>query len=105
MNTERADFRAPQIRVESDTNHPSYLTLGNAKFPRMPRGIFYKLMQEARAPRTDALFDRILFTNRSKFLSLLEAHEPLRGELESRLRAMAHFQLAALAECLGAREL
>jgi hypothetical protein len=103
-STERPGFRAPQLRMESGTLHLSYLTVGNAKFPRMPRGIFYTLMREARAVRAEEIFDRILFVNRGKFLALLRALEPHRGELVSRLRSMAHFQLAALAECLGARE-
>jgi hypothetical protein len=103
--TKRPDFRAPQMRLEAGRVHLSYLTLGNAKFPRMPRGIFYALMREARVGRAEDVFDRILFGNRAKFLALLEALEPHRGELVSRLRSMAHFQLAALAECVGAREL
>jgi len=104
-DTDRAGFRVPQMRVESGTVHLSYLTVGNAKFPRLPRAIFYDLMREARVGRAEEIFDQILFVNRTKFLALLEALEPHRGELVSRLRSMAHFQLAALAECVGAREL
>lgn len=104
-HTERPEFLSPQMRTEPAAVHLSYLTLGDANFPRMPRGIFYVLMREARIMRADDIFDRVLFVNKTKFLSLLGALEPHRGELVSRLRSMSHFQLAALAECLGAREL
>lgn len=104
-SAQRPGFRAPQMRTESDVLRLSYLTVGDAGFPRMPRGIFYALMRDARAGGAEEIFDRILFANRTKFLSLLALLDPLRGELVSRLRSMVHFQLAALAECLGAREL
>ena len=102
--TQRSDMRSPRIQVESGTVHLSYLTLGDAKFLRMPRAIFYALMRETRVGGAADIFDQIIFLNRAKFLALLEALEPHSGELESLLRSMAHFQLAALAECVGARE-
>jgi len=105
INTQRWDFPAPQMRVESGTIHLSYLTVGNASSPRMPRGIFHALMREARVGRAEETFDRILFINRTKFLKLLAELDAGRGELVSRLHRMALFQLASLAECVGAREL
>jgi hypothetical protein len=93
------------MRAESGKVNLSYLIVGNAKFPRLPRAIFYDLMREARVGRAEDVFDQILFVNRTKFLALLDSLETHRGELVSRLRSMAHFQLAALAECAGARKL
>jgi hypothetical protein len=101
---QRSGFRSPQMHTESGSVHLSYLTLGDANFPRMPRTIFYALMREARGGQAADIFDQILFFNRAKYLALLEALEPYSGELESRLRSMAHCQLAALAECVGVRE-
>jgi len=105
MGTGHPGSGPPQMQVESGNIHLSYLTVGNVKSPRLPRGIFYTLMRKAGVAHAEDAFDKILFVNRTKFLSLLEALEPLNGELVSRLRRMAHFQLAALAECVGARTL
>jgi hypothetical protein len=102
---QRSGMRMPQLRLESGTIHLSHVMLGNLRFPRTPRAIFRALMREAEVGHSDAIFDRILYFNRTRFLSLLEALEPHSGELVTRLRHVALFQLAALAECAGAREL
>jgi hypothetical protein len=103
--TERAGFGLPEMQMEGGTLHLSYLTVGNSRFPRVPRGIFYTLMREAEVSGAEDAFDRILFYNRTQFLKLIEALEPSRNEIVTRLRRMAHFQLEALAQCVGTREL
>lgn len=102
---ERAGFVIPQMKSESGELFLSHLMLGNSTFPRASRGIFYTLMREAGVTGSDEAFDRVLQFNKGAFLRLLEMLEPLRGEIITRLRRMAHFQLGALAHCVGAREL
>ena len=53
----------------------------------------------------DEVFDRILHFNRMKFLKLLAALEEQEGDLVLMLRRMARFQLEAMSNCIGSREL
>jgi len=102
---ERGGFDVPEVRYVSGRIVLSQLMLGNASFPRAPRGIFDTLMRESGATGAADSFDRVLQLNRRKFLDLLEALEPLQGELIATLRSVAHFQLEALAHCVGTRAL
>lgn len=103
--TPRAGFASPLMSSEGGGIHLSFLMLGQSRFPRLPRGVFYALMREAEAVGAEEAFDAILFANRTKFLKLLAALEPAHGEMVTRLRSMAHLQLEALAHCAGTREL
>jgi hypothetical protein len=104
--TKRADFWVPEMKIKGDEIVLSHLILGNAIAPRLPRGIFCALMKEAGVARgVDEAFDRILFANRQRYLELIEALEPLRGEMVGMLRATAHFQLEAMTHCIGTRDL
>ena len=83
----------------------SYLMIGNPKFPRLSRGIFRTLMKQAGAPNLDEVFDFILHFNRTRFLGLLAALEPLGGEMAVTLRKMARLQLERMSHCIGTRDL
>ena len=75
--------RTPTVKVEKDTIVLSYLMLGHSKFPRMAKGIFYRLMKDQGIERSDAeeIFDRILYFNRMNFLKLRAALDDQEGRL------------------------
>jgi len=104
MKAERGGFAIPVMTSTDGEISLSHLMIGNSNFQRASRGIFYGLMREAGVSGAEEAFDRILHFNRQKFLQLLEALEPLNGELVRRLRMMAHFQLEAMTHCIGTRE-
>jgi hypothetical protein len=103
--TMRGNFPVPQVNLQDSNLFLSYLMIGNSKFPRLSRGIFCLLMREAGATNADEVFDSILYFNRMKFLKLLAVLEPHRGEMIVSFRKMAHYQLEAMAHCMGKREL
>ena len=53
---------------------------------------------------SDEVFDQILRSNALTFIKLLQALEPHEGEMISKLRTMARYQLEAMAHCVGSRE-
>ena len=80
-----------------------FLMLGNRLYPRLPRGIFRRIMRGAGG--IDESFDTIRHVNHGHFLALLGAVETLSGETARTLRLMARHQLEALSFCVGAREI
>jgi hypothetical protein len=60
-------------------------------------------MHEAKIQGAAEAFDIVLLFNKRKFLHLLELLEPLQGDMITRLRQMALFQLEALVHCIGRR--
>jgi hypothetical protein len=103
--TKRAGFWIPEMKVEGGGITLSHLMIGNARFPRLSRGIFYALMRDAGASGAEQAFDLILHANKTKFLHLLEVIEPRHGEMITMLRRTAHFQLEAMTNCVGTRDL
>jgi hypothetical protein len=103
--TIRGNFPVPQVNIQGSNLLLSHLMIGRRGFPRLSRGIFCTLMREAGATNADEVFDNILYFNRMKFLKLLEVLEPHKGEMIVSLRKMAHYQLEAMAYCMGKREL
>ena len=75
------------------------------KTPRVPKGICYRLFQEAGISEPDEFFELIAHRNRLQFLSLIESLENLEGPMIHRLRTMACSQLQTLSHCYGAREI
>lgn len=82
-----------------------FLMLGNRLYPRLPRGIFRRLMRDGGLGGSDESFDTIQHVNRAHFLALHGAVETLGGEMARTLRRMARHQLEALSFCIGAREI
>jgi hypothetical protein len=101
----RGNFLVPELTRDGGKLGLSYLMIGNAKFPKLSRAIFQTLMREAGARNPDEGFDFIVHYNRKKFLNLLGALEPHEGPMIGALRAMARFQLEAMTNCIGTREL
>lgn len=96
----------PELRRDQDRLILSFLQLGHPASPGVSRGILRALMRsvDITADEADEAFDRILRFNRAKFLGLLEALAPHKGELVVTLRKMARFQLEAMSWCIGARQ-
>jgi hypothetical protein len=82
-----------------------FLMLGNRLYPRLPRGIFRRIMRDGGLGGIDESFDTIQHVNRAHFLALFGAVETLSGTMARTLRLMARHQLEALSFCIGAREI
>ena len=104
-HVQRGAFPTPRLKLEGNRRTLSYLMVGNSRWPKLSRGIADVVMKEARAPKPDELFDRILFQNRLKFLKLAAALEAENGDMVLTLRKMAHYQLEAMTHCIGTRAL
>jgi hypothetical protein len=82
-----------------------FLMLGHRLYPRLPRGIFRRVMRDGGMAGIDESFEAIQHVNRAHFLNLLGAVETLDGPMARTLRQMARHQLEALSFCVGAREI
>jgi len=94
---------APTLLKKDKTIILSHLMIGNAKYPRLAKGTFYRLMRDIEVPNVEELFDRIQSANISRFLTLLLELEKFEGPSISMLRKMALLQLEAISHCVGAR--
>lgn len=97
------DVRAPTIKTTDKTHTLSHLMLGSAKFPRLAKGVFYRIMKDLGEENAEEVFDRIHHFNRMKFLELLTALEGHDGPMITTLRKMAIYQLQAMSHCVGVR--
>jgi hypothetical protein len=93
----------PKVTLEGGQLKLSYLMLGNRKFPRLARGIFRRIMQDAGRPNADEQFDWIQHHNRTAFYNLLELSELAAPPLGRLLRTAIVHQLRALSHNIGSR--
>ncbi len=82
-----------------------FLMIGNQKFPRLPKGIFYQLMRDAGYSGFEEAFDLVQHTNRLLFFDLIAAVDGIDLPMARTLRAVAQFQLRAMSFCFGVREI
>jgi len=82
-----------------------FLMIGNQKYPRLCKGIFYRLMRDAGYSGFEEAFDLIQHTNRLLFLDLIAAVDGIDLPMARTLRAVAQFQLRAMSFCYGVREI
>jgi hypothetical protein len=101
----RGNFQVPVTRSGADHVSFSHLMIGNARFPRLSRGIFVSLMREAGEPDSNEAFDGVLHANRKRFLDLLAALECHEGPMITTLRRVARYQLEAMTNCIGKRDI
>lgn len=102
--TDRDALWIPQVSMEGGDAALSYLMVGNRQYPRLAKGIFYRLMREAGFANVEETFDTIQHMNRMYFLDLIGAIEGFEGPMIRALRDMARFQLTAMSHCYGVRE-
>jgi hypothetical protein len=95
----------PSIDKTEGTATLSFLMLGNQKFPRLPKGIFYRLMRDSGYSGFEEAFDLVQHTNRLLFLDLIAAVDGIDLPMARTLRTMALFQLRAMSFCFGVREI
>jgi hypothetical protein len=93
----------PKLSRDSDGCELSFLMTGNRQYPRLSKGIFYKIMREAGLSGFEEAFDAIQHINRMHFLDLLAALENTPGPMAQTLRRMARFQLQAMSFSVGVR--
>jgi hypothetical protein len=80
-----------------------YLMIGSKKYPRLCKGIFYKLMRDAEITGFEEAFDKIQFGNMKHASDLLELLEKGDGPMVATLRRVVCYQLRAMAHCFGVR--
>ena len=96
----------PNKRVDGNTIELSYLNLGNARVPDLPRAIFRKLMRDhVTQQQADDVFESIARFNHSKFVEALRLLRKHDSPMISTLEEAAIDQLDALSACVGARPL
>jgi len=82
----------------------SYLMLGHKNYPRLARGIFYRIMRDAGRTDAEDVFDFIHHTNRMQFFKLIAASEMAAPPLGQLLRKVARYQLEAMSHSIGTRD-
>jgi hypothetical protein len=95
----------PKIEKTSDSVGLPFLMIGNQRYPRLPKGIFYRLMRDAGYAGFEESFDLIHHLNRMHFIDLLATLDGIELPLAKTLRAMAQYQLRAMSNCWGVREI
>jgi hypothetical protein len=95
----------PDVSIAGDQITLSYMMLGHKKYPRLARGIFYKIMRDAGRPRPEAAFDEIQHINRMQCFRLLELSELAAQPLGALLRRVARYQLEAMSHNVGTRDI
>jgi hypothetical protein len=97
--------RAWVPRLSTDRGEPvvDFLMIGNRRYPRLAKGIFYRLMADAGFSSVEEAFDMIHHVNQQHFLDLISALEGYDQPLVRMLRKMALCQLKAMSFCYGVR--
>ena len=93
----------PRVTRTPERLELEYLMIGNRQYPRLCKGIFYKLMHDAGLQGYEEAFDRIQQTNQMHFLRLLEALEGVNAPMAVTLRRMARMQLETMSYSFGVR--
>jgi len=94
----------PRALVEGGKITLSFLLLGHKKYPRLARGIFYRIMRDAGRRDAEEIFDMIQHVNRTQFYKLLAASEDAPPVLGRMLREVARYQLDAMSNNIGQRD-
>jgi hypothetical protein len=94
----------PDVSVEGDRMTLSNMMLGHKQYPRLAKGIFYRIMRDAGRADAEDTFDKIQHINRMQFYKLLAASEHAAPRLGRLLRDVARIQLDAMSCSVGTRE-
>jgi hypothetical protein len=94
----------PEISVSGDTITFSHLLLGHKRFPKMPRGIFYRVMREAGRSDAEKTFDHIQHINRMAYHQLASHAESATPQLGRLLRDLLRYQLELMSYNVGESE-
>jgi len=97
----------PDVSVSNGKLTLSHLMLGHKQYPKLAKGIFYRIMRDSGRshPEAESLFDTILHTNRMQFYKLLALSEDAPPKFGSLLRNLARYQLEAMSNAIGSRDI
>ena len=95
----------PRVSVAGGRITFPHLLLGHKKYPRLARGIFYRIMRDAGRKDVEETFDMIQHVNRMQFHKLEAASEDAPPTLGRLLREVARHQLEAMSHNIGTREI
>lgn len=95
----------PGIEKESHKITLSFAMTGNERYPRVPKGIFNRLMRDAGYSDVLECFDLVQHVNRLHFLNLQKAVGRIDLPMARMLQDLAHHQLRAMSFCFGVREI
>ena len=99
------DFLAPRVTRDGDTATLSHLMIGNAHFPRLSKGLFYRMMKDlGLGVHAEEMFDHIHHHNRTMFFNFLALLEDYEGPTITLLRRVCRKQLEAMSFSLGVRQ-
>ena len=96
----------PEAEREGRTTKLPFLLMGHKRSPRLPRGIFNRLMRDAGAMRADAeeTFDIVQHLNRTEWYKLIRLCDGASLELARLLRHLAVTQLELMSFYGGSSE-
>lgn len=86
----------PLLAHENGQQILSFLLVGHERYPRLAKGTFYRLMQDAGYSGAEECFSQIQQTNRAHFLALQDAVRGFHVPIAQTLQAMAEYQLLAM---------
>jgi hypothetical protein len=95
----------PSATMRNGRLHLSFLILGMKGFPRLPKGMFRRAMNDARVTLDDEVFEVVQHLNRGTFLGMLRELEGVAGDAAGSLRRVCLMQLEALNHTFGSRPL
>ena len=96
-------MKLPRVTIDGSRIRLSFLLLGMKGFPRIPKGIFRRILRDAGRQQDDEAFEMAQYANRAAFLGLLNDLEGFDGPLVGSLRSVCLMQLDALNQCFGVR--
>lgn len=94
----------PRVSRENGKLTLSHLLLGHKRFPRVARGIFARIMRNAGRSDAEEVFDGIQHANRMQYYRLIELSEGAAPALGRLLRDVARYQLDAMSNNYGKRD-
>jgi len=94
----------PKVTVEKGRMTLSFLMLGHKSYPRLARGIFYRIMRDAGWAVPEEAFDGVQHLNRIALYKIIDACEAAAPELGKLVRKVALYQLETMSHSVGARD-
>ena len=105
LASEIGSFSVPQFSFDGKSLRLSCAMIGNVHYPKLSKGIFYRVLRDAGHDDPEFTFDIVVHQNRMAFLKLLALLEPYDEDIVRTLRIVARHQLEAISHCLGSRQL
>jgi len=98
-------LKLPKVTIENGQISLSFLMLGMKGAPRIPKGMFRRMVSDARLQLDDEPFEMAQHFSRSAFMNLLKNLDRVEGDVAATLRRVCLMQLDALNQSFGSRPL